>query len=276
MTTMTMDMPRRSVKKKTGNMKVVILAGGQGTRLREETEYRPKPMVNVGRWPILWHIMKTYSHYGFNDFVVCLGYKGDMIKDYFLRYRIMANDFTVELGKRKVTLHNDSDEAHWKVTLADTGQKAMTGARIKKIQPYIDGDTFLLTYGDGVANVDVAELVKYHRSHGKIATVTGVAPASRFGELLVKGDAVSEFSEKPQTHAGIINGGYFVLDRRVFDYLTDGEDCIFERLPLERLAQDGELMVYRHRGFWQCMDTLRDMQYLNELWEKGEAPWKVW
>jgi len=276
MTPMTMDKPETSATKKLAMPKVVILAGGQGTRLREETEYRPKPMVNVGRWPILWHIMKSYSSYGHSDFVVCLGYKGDMIKDYFLRYRIMANDFTVELGKREVTMHSDSDEANWKVTLADTGAKAQTGCRVKRIQQYIDGDTFMLTYGDGVANVDIGALLKFHHEHGKIATVTGVAPASRFGELLVQGDQVAEFSEKPQTHSGIINGGYFVLNRKVFDYLADDEDCIFERGPLERLAKAGELMVFKHPGFWQCMDTLRDMQYLNELWEKGTAPWKVW
>jgi glucose-1-phosphate cytidylyltransferase len=272
----TMETPRETMKKKTANMQVVILAGGAGTRLREETEFRPKPMVHIGRWPILWHIMKIYSHYGFNNFVTCLGYKGEMIKDYFLRYRIMANDFTIELNKRKVTLHNDSEESKWKVTLVDTGLKSMTGCRLKRIQPHIEGDTFLATYGDGVSDVDIRELVKFHRGHGKIATVTGVAPASRFGELLVDGNRVREFSEKPQTHSGLINGGFFVLDRRIFDYLSSNENCIFEREPLERLAKDGELMVFKHKGFWQCMDTLRDTQYLNELWEKGEAPWKVW
>ncbi len=258
-------------------MKVVILAGGHGTRLREETEYRPKPMVHVGPRPILWHIMKTYSHYGLNEFVVCLGYKGEVIKDYFLRYRIMANDFTIELGKRKLTLHSDSHESRWKVTLADTGAKAMTGARVKRVEPHVKGDVFMLTYGDGVANVDIRALLKFHKAHGKIATVTGVAPASRFGELLLDGGhRVREFSEKPQTHAGVINGGYFVFDRRVFDYLSDDDGCVLEREPLERLAKDGELMMYRHAGFWQCMDTLRDMQLLNSLWESGEAPWKVW
>jgi len=259
------------------NESVVILAGGQGTRLREETEYRPKPMVNIGPWPILWHIMKSYSAYGHNNFVVCLGYKGEMIKDYFLNYRLMANDFTLSLDHRKVQIHNERlKESRWKITLADTGLKAMTGSRIKQIEPYVKGDLFLLTYGDGVANVNMKDLIKFHRSHGKIATVSGVMPPSRFGELIVKGDRVIEFGEKPQTHEGVINGGYFVLDRRVFDYLSTDDDCIFERKPLEKLAQQGQLMMYPHKGFWQCMDTLRDMQLLNELWERGEAPWKVW
>ncbi len=257
-------------------MKVVILAGGQGTRLREETEYRPKPMVNVGPKPILWHIMKTYSHYGLNEFVVCLGYKGEMIKEYFLRYRELANDFTVELGSRKVTLHHAPKEADWKVSLIDTGLNAMTGARIKRVAEYLKGDTFLLTYGDGLCDVNVKELLEFHKEHGKLATVTGVAPPSRFGELIVKGSKVHEFSEKPQTHTGLINGGYFILDRKVLDYISDDEGCIFEKQPLENLAKDGQLMAYSHKGFWQCMDTLRDMQFLNSLWDKGEAPWKVW
>ena len=263
--------------KSTASLPVVILAGGQGTRLREETEYRPKPMVNIGPWPILWHIMKVYSHFGHDQFVVCLGYKGDMIKDYFLNYRLMANDFTVDLNSHKVQIHKERlKESAWSVTLADTGQKTMTGARVKRIEKYVKGDLFLLTYGDGVANVDINSLIQYHKSHGKIATVTGVLPPSRFGELIAKGNRVIEFSEKPQTHEGLINGGFFVLDRKIFTYLNADEDCILERKPLERLAKEGQLMVYPHRGFWQCMDTQRDMQLLNELWERGEAPWKVW
>ncbi|HRY30146.1 MAG TPA: glucose-1-phosphate cytidylyltransferase [Elusimicrobiota bacterium] len=257
-------------------MKVVLLAGGQGTRLREETEYRPKPMVNIGRWPVLWHIMKIYSHFGFNEFVICLGYKGEMIKEYFLNYRMMANDFTIHLGKHPVAFHNGNNDLNWKVTLVDTGPNAMTGARLKRIQPHIKEDTFMLTYGDGVADIDVRALVKFHRKHGKLATVTGVTPPSRFGELVVRGDRVVEFSEKPQTRAGLISGGFFVLNTKVFDYLTADDDCIFEQKPLEELTKNGQLMVRPHKGFWHCMDTLRDVHYLNSLWDKGDAPWKVW
>jgi glucose-1-phosphate cytidylyltransferase len=256
---------------------VVLLAGGQGTRLREETEYRPKPMVNIGHWPILWHIMKIYAHYGYERFIVCLGYKGEMIRDYFLNYRLRTNDITVSLDHNRIKIHNDPlKESRWEITLSDTGLKAMTGTRLKRIEPYINGDTFLMTYGDGVANVDINGLISFHREHGKIATVTGVLPPSRFGELIAKENKVVEFSEKPQTHQGLINGGFFVFNRRIFDYLSSDDDCIFERKPLEQLTREGQLMVYPHRGFWQCMDTLRDMQFLNELWDRGEAPWKAW
>jgi glucose-1-phosphate cytidylyltransferase len=259
------------------SLPVVLLAGGQGTRLREETEYRPKPMVNIGPWPILWHIMKSYAHYGHDHFVVCLGYKGDMIKDYFLNYRLRANDITISLHHHRAQVHGERRaEDRWKITLANTGLKAMTGARIKRIEPYIQSDEFLMTYGDGVSDVDIDNLLRFHRHHGKIATVMGVSPPSRFGELIAKGKQVIKFSEKPQTHVGLINGGFFVLNRQIFDYLSSEDDCIFERKPMEQLAQDGQLMVYPHRGFWQCMDTLRDTQYLNELWDRGEAPWKVW
>ncbi|BBO66723.1 glucose-1-phosphate cytidylyltransferase [Desulfosarcina alkanivorans] len=262
-----------------------------GTRLREETETKPKPMINVGGKPILWHIMKIYSHYGFKDFVLCLGYRGEVIKDYFLNYEAMNTDFTIELDSGVVTSHNNHEETGWQVTLADTGEKAMTGARIKKIEKYIDGDLFMVTYGDGLADIDIQDLVKFHKSHGRIVTVTGVRPASRFGELETNGDEVSKFGEKPQTKEGLVNGGFFILDTRVFSYLTEEDDCIFEGKPLERLAADGELMVYRHPGFWQCMDTYRDLQLLNNLWagraddkelyfdriSKGRgAPWKVW
>lgn len=256
---------------------VVILAGGLGTRLREQTEFIPKPMVPVGGKPILWHIMKIYSHYGFKRFVVCLGYKGDIIKEYFFHYNIMNSDFTVKLGDhRSLKLHNSHSEEDWEVTLADTGLKAMTGARVKRIEKNIDADLFMVTYGDGVADIDIARLVEFHRSHGKVATITGVRPPSRFGELILKDGSVVEFSEKPQVAAGLINGGFLVLDRRVFEYLSDDDSCVLEREPLERLSKDGELMAFHHKGFWQCMDTLRDVDLLNQYWKDGNPPWKVW
>jgi glucose-1-phosphate cytidylyltransferase len=221
--------------------------------------------------------MKGYAHYGHHHFVVCLGYKGDMIRDYFLNYRWMTNDITLSLDHKKTQVHGEKKaEEDWTITLSDTGLKAMTGARIKRIEPYIQNDTFLLTYGDGVSDINIDELLKFHRAHGKIATVMGVSPPSRFGELIAKGRQVVEFSEKPQTHEGLINGGFFVLNRGIFDYLDDEDDCIFEKKPLEKLAERGQLMVYPYRGFWQCMDTFRDTQFLNELWERGKAPWKVW
>jgi len=256
---------------------VVILAGGFGTRLREQTEFIPKPMVPIGTRPILWHIMKIYSYYRYKRFIICLGYKGEIIKEYFLHYRIRNSDFTINLSNRKEPLiHNLHSEDNWEVTLSDTGLKAMTGARIKKIEKYIDTDYFLLTYGDGVANIDVRKLVEFHVSHGKLATITGVNPPPRFGELIAKGDRVVEFSEKPQAGSGMINGGFFVFNRGVFRYLSESDQCTLEREPLERLAKDGELIVYQHTGFWQCMDTLRDMNLLNEYWESRDAPWKVW
>jgi glucose-1-phosphate cytidylyltransferase len=256
--------------------KVVILAGGQGMRLREETEFRPKPMIPIGDRPILWHIMKGYAHHRLRDFVICLGYRGEMIKRYFLDYQVMASDFTVELGRGgAITLHRDAAEEDWSVTLAETGQQAMTGARIKRIERYIEGDTFLLTYGDGVSDVDIGRLLAFHREHGRIGTVTGVFPRSRFGELLREGPQVVEFNEKPRTHEGCINAGFFVFHRRFFEYLDDEDACVLEGAPLARLARDGQLMVYEHRGFWQCMDTVRDLQLLRSLWAEG-APWKVW
>jgi glucose-1-phosphate cytidylyltransferase len=258
-------------------IQTVILCGGLGTRLREETEVRPKPMVEVGGRPILWHIMKTYAVYGFTDFVICLGYKGDRIKEYFLNYEAMNNDFTVELGRREsITIHHGHQENGWKVTLADTGYNTMTGGRIKRAAPYLTGDRFMLTYGDGLSNVNLSDLLAFHRAQGTLATVTGVHPASRFGELLVSGERVRQFSEKPQTHDGIINGGYFVFERGAMDYLSDDPACTLEKEPLERLAADGQLSVYRHDGFWQCMDTYRDYQLLNQLWESGGAAWKQW
>jgi glucose-1-phosphate cytidylyltransferase len=258
-------------------MQVMILCGGLGTRLREETEVRPKAMVEIGGRPILWHIMKSYAVHGFTDFIICLGYKGDQIKEYFLNYEAMNNDFTVELGRREsIHLHRRHEENGWRVTLADTGYATMTGGRIKRASKYLTGDRFMLTYGDGVSNVDVARLVDFHRRQGTLATVTGVRPASRFGELLVSGERVRQFSEKPQTHEGIVNGGFFVFERGALDYLADDAGCVLEREPLERLAVDGQLSVYRHDGFWQCMDTHRDYLLLNQLWDSGGAEWKQW
>jgi glucose-1-phosphate cytidylyltransferase len=259
-------------------VKVVILCGGKGTRLREETEYRPKPMVDIGSRPILWHIMKIYAHYGYKEFVLCLGYKGSMIKDYFMNYEAMNNDFTINLGKHnEISIHNNHTENDWLVTLVNTGEEAQTGARVKRVEKYVDGDTFMLTYGDGVANVDIARLMKFHRSHGKLATMTGVRPSSRFGELVLDGDnQVLKFNEKPQVMEGLINGGYFVLNRKVFDYLRAEDNCVFEKEPLENLSTGGQLMVYRHDDFWQCMDTYREMELLNGLWKNNNAPWRIW
>ena len=257
-------------------MKVVILCGGLGTRLREETEFRPKPMVEIGGRPILWHIMKIYAHHGFRDFVLCLGYRGNTIKDYFLNYEAMNNDFTTCLGQRsQIRYHGRHHEQGYSVTLADTGLESMTGGRVRRIQKYLDGDTFLLTYGDGVSDVNVARLLDFHRSHGKIATVTTVPPLSRFGILeLADQNRVLRFIEKPRAE-GWISAGFFALEREVFDYLG-GDECIFEREPLERLAADGQLMAYRHEGFFYPMDTFCEYQHLNDLWARGNAPWKVW
>jgi glucose-1-phosphate cytidylyltransferase len=257
--------------------KVVILCGGQGTRLREETEFRPKPMVEVGGRPILWHIMKTYAHYGLHDFVLCLGYKGNYIKEYFLNYEAMNNDFTICLGKRNcLDYHDVHAEQDFCVTLANTGVNTMTGGRVKRVERYVDSDTFMVTYGDGLADVDLDKLLMFHRAHGKLATVSTVRPSSRFG--LVQLDdrgLVSAFAEKPQMD-GWASAGYFVCNRRVFDYVDADENCVFEREPLERLAADGQLMAYRHRGFFFAMDTYREYQALNEIWDSGKAPWKVW
>jgi glucose-1-phosphate cytidylyltransferase len=257
-------------------MKVVVLCGGTGTRLREETEFRPKPMVEIGGRPILWHIMKFYAHYGFSDFVLCLGYRGNVIKEYFLNYEAMNNDFSICLGeKSQIEYHGLHTEQGFSVTLADTGPESMTGGRIQKIRRYVDGDTFMLTYGDGVSDVDIRRVLEFHKSHGKIATVTSVPPISRFGVIeLTDQSRVRSFNEKPKTDAWI-NAGFFVLNAGVFDFLG-GDDCIFEREPLERLAAAGQLMAYRHEGFFYAMDTFREYQHLNELWNRREAPWKVW
>lgn len=261
----------------TENLKVVILCGGVGTRLREETEFRPKPMVNIGAHPILWHIMKYYSQFGYKDFVLALGYKGDLIKNYFCNYELMNNDVTIELGQpERTSIHHAHDEAGWKITLADTGERALKGARLKKVARYITGDTFMMTYGDGIADVDINELLAFHKSHGKMATVTGINIGARFGELKVDGDRVDAFREKPQNGDGLINGGFFVFNRKILDYLTTDDLCDLEIGPLEQIAKEGQLMVHKHRGFWACMDTLRDMEYLNKIWNDGKAKWKIW
>jgi glucose-1-phosphate cytidylyltransferase len=254
--------------------RVVLLAGGLGTRLREETEFRPKPMVEVGGKPIIWHIMKTFSHFGFDSFVVCVGYKGDMIKEYFLNYRARNNDFTVALGEHEqVSFHGVHDEARWTVTVADTGDDTMTGGRVHRIRPYVDG-TFICTYGDGLSDVPIDRLLEFHRSHGRLATVTTVRPLSRFGIMEVaEGSQVQRFREKPQVD-GWVNAGFFVFEPGVFDYI--GPDSILEEEPLASLASDGQLMAFRHDGFWQPMDTYRESQLLNGLWESGAAPWRVW
>jgi glucose-1-phosphate cytidylyltransferase len=257
-------------------MKVVILCGGKGTRLREETEFRPKPMVEVGGRPILWHVMKSYAYYGFHDFILCLGYKGDVIKDYFLDYEAMNNDFTIKLGsKHQITYHELHDEQNFTVTLADTGADTMTGGRLKHIEKYVDTENFLVTYGDGLCNVNIGDVVKFHKSHGRIGTLTTVQPASRFGIIKTRAEGqVSKFSEKPKVE-GWINAGYFVFERSIFDYLG-GEDCILEQQPLNKLAHDEQLMAYQHDGFFFAMDTYREYLYLNDLWNRNEAPWKVW
>jgi len=259
-------------------MKVVILCGGLGTRMREETEFRPKPMVKIGSRPILWHIMKIYASRGFKDFVLCLGYKGEVIKDYFFNYEIYNNDFTVHLGRSKtIDVHDSSDDLDWRVSLVDTGEAAQKGARVKKIEHLLDGDDFMLTYGDGVADIDVGDLLEYHRTHGRIGTVTGVRPPSLFGELKVGEDRQVElFTEKPQTSSGLISGGFFVFSHRIFEYLSTDDECDLERGPLEQLALEGELKVYELRRQWACADTYRDLEHLNALWNSRRAFWKVW
>jgi len=253
-------------------MKTVILCGGFGTRLREETEFRPKPMIMIGEKPILWHIMKLYSHYGLYDFILCLGYKGEVIKNFFLEYDLVNSDFTIRLGTKEITRHSIlDDESDWQVTLADTGNGTLTGGRVKKIEKYIDEDTFIVTYGDGLSDINLSELIRFHKEKGKIATVTGVRPVTRFGELSVDGDLVKTFSEKPQIANGWISGGFFVFQRKIFDYLD--EQCMLERAPLEKLAQENQLAVYKHSGYWRCMDTYRDLESLNQEWASGRPGW---
>ena len=255
-------------------MKVVILAGGLGTRLTEETESKPKPMVEVGGRPILWHIMKTYAHHGFREFSVALGYKGEVIKRYFLDYAKLQSNFTVNLASGDVMRRNGGID-DWTVHLVDTGVKSNTGGRIKRMGPLLGRETFLATYGDGVCNVDLKALVAFHRRHGKLATVTAVRPPARFGGLIFEGDRIVEFTEKPQVGEGWINGGFFVLEPDVLEYIK-GDETPFEAEPLERLAAEGQLMAYKHDDFWQCMDTVRDLKLLESLWSSGKAPWKVW
>ncbi len=257
-------------------MKVVILCGGLGTRLREETEFRPKPLVEVGGRPILWHIMKLYAHHGFRDFVLALGYRGNMIKDYFLNYEAMNNDFTICLGQKShVDYNGHHAEQDFRVTLADTGMDSMTGGRIARLRKYVTDDGFMATYGDGIGDVDIAKVLAFHHTHGKIATVTTFRPVSRFGILDIdESHGVMNFIEKPRGDAWA-SAGFFVFHRRVFDYLG-GDDCVLEREPLERLAADGELMAYHHEGFFYAMDTFREYQVLNDLWKSGRAPWKIW
>ena len=256
-------------------MKVAILAGGVGSRLSEETEIKPKPMVEVGGKPILWHIMKHYARHGHKDFVVALGYKGEYIKKYMLDYATLSSNLTVDFGRAKVERQNGGGPVDWRVELVDTGQDTATGGRIKRLQPQIGNERFMLTWGDGVSNVDLQKLLDFHKAHGKLATVTAVRPPARFGRLELDGDRVADFSEKPQLGEGWINGAFFVLEPAVFDYV-DGDTTQWEREPLERLAQEGQLMAYRHDSFWQCMDTLRDRKLLEQLWEGGNPPWKTW
>jgi glucose-1-phosphate cytidylyltransferase len=259
-------------------------------RLREEAEHKPKAMVEIGGRPILWHIMRHYERFGFNRFVICLGYKGERIREYFLNYEYMNNDFTISVkpGERRLEVHphpalpgdrvragdQGAEQASWEVTLVDTGQTAMTGARLKRIERYIDTDEFFCTYGDGLCNVNIQDLQEFHRGHGRYATITGVSPISRFGTLVTSGDRVCEFAEKPELKDSLINGGFFVFSRKVFDYLSVEDDCILEQAPFLALARDGNMMTYRHRGYWQCMDTPRDVQQLNDEWQRGPG-WTV-
>jgi glucose-1-phosphate cytidylyltransferase len=257
-------------------MKVIILAGGFGTRISEESHLKPKPMIEIGERPILWHIMKIYSHYGFNDFIICLGYKGYCVKEYFAHYFLHESDVTFDFrNQNERIIHNHSAEP-WSVTLVNTGLETMTGGRIKRIQQYLGNEPFMLTYGDGVSDVDIRALVDFHKLHGKKATITSIRPSGRFGALeMADNSMVQSFQEKPKGDGGWINGGFFVLDQKIFDYIDD-DMTVLEKGPLENLAKDGELVAYKHTGFWQAMDTLRDKNNLEDLWKSGKAPWKVW
>jgi glucose-1-phosphate cytidylyltransferase len=256
-------------------MKVVLLAGGLGTRLSEETVLKPKPMVEIGGMPILWHIMKTYSSYGFNDFVICLGYKGYMVKEYFANYFLHKSDVTIDLQKNAIEVHESGAEP-WKITLVDTGDDSMTGGRVKRIEKYID-ETFMLTYGDGVGNIDIRATVEFHKEHGKLCTVTSVQPSGRFGALDIGSDNfVHSFLEKPKGDGSWINGGYMVCEPGVFDFIKDGDSTIWEKAPMEEIARTGQMKAYKHEGFWRPMDTLKDKHDLNEMWNNGSALWKTW
>lgn len=256
-------------------MKVLLLAGGFGTRLSEETDMRPKPMVEIGGKPILWHIMKIYSQHGFNDFVVLLGYKGYYIKEYFANYFLHQSDVTIDLSNNEMQIHKNSSEP-WKVTLLDTGLHSMTGGRVKRAQDIVGDESFMLTYGDGVSDVDIGRLVEFHKSHGKAITMTSVQPEGRFGAIEVQGDQITNFLEKPKGDGAWINGGFFVCEPKVFDYIQDGDSSVFEQAPLQNLARDGELFSFKHHGFWMCMDSLKHKKDLNELYDNNQAKWKSW
>ena len=257
-------------------MKVLLLAGGFGTRLSEETDIRPKPMVEIGGKPILWHIMKLYSNFGHNEFVVLLGYKGYFIKEYFANYFLHQSDVTIDLSSNQMQVHSNASEP-WRITLLDTGEKTMTGGRVKRAQPYVGNEPFMLTYGDGLSNIDMTTQLEFHRSHGKAITMSSVQPDGRFGTFESKSDgSVIRFLEKPKGDGSWINGGFFICEPKVFDYIADDDSTVFEQDPLQNLARDGEMVSYGHNGFWKCMDTLRDKKELNDLWVTGTAPWKVW
>jgi glucose-1-phosphate cytidylyltransferase len=260
-----------------GKPEVVILCGGKGLRLSEETTLKPKPMVEIGGKPILWHIMKIYAHYGYNKFILALGYRGEYIKEYFYNYRILSSDFTLVMDPQKSPeIHHTCEDNDWEITFVDTGLDTLKGGRIKRLEKYIKSDNFHLTYGDGVADIDIGKLYNFHVAHKGIGTVTAVRPPSRFGELVLSGDKVAGFEEKPQLGTGVINGGFFVFKKEFLRYLTPDVNCDFEFGALQKLARDGELHAYKHAGFWQCMDNVRDRDYLDRLWDNNEADWKVW
>jgi len=257
-------------------MKVIILAGGWGTRLGRQSEEIPKPMIHIGNRPILWHIMEIYSHYGFNDFIISCGVKAHIIKSYFVNYEIHNKDFTIDMKTQELRYLNEHNEKNWKVTLINTGLNTLKGARIKRVEEHLDSDINMITYGDGVADINIKELIDFHNSHGKTLTITGVHPPARFGEIIEKDGRVISFEEKPQTSIGLINGGFMVFNRNLLEYLTPAKDCDFEFDALEKLSQKGEVMVYKHEGQWECMDHERDVAHLNTLWESNKAFWKIW
>jgi len=257
-------------------MKVIILAGGWGSRLGTQTENIPKPMVEIGSKPVLWHIMKIYSCYGLNNFIISCGVKANVIKNYFMNYELYNEDLTIDMSSKEIAYHKKQNEQKWKVTLSDTGLNTLKGARIKRVEKYLDNEVNMVTYGDGVADINIKELLKFHKSHGKTITLTGVHPPARFGEIIEKDGKVISFEEKPQTSVGLINGGFMVFNKNLLEYLDDDEACDFEAGPLEELAKNGEVMVYKHQGQWGCMDHLRDVEHLNNLWNSKKAFWKVW
>jgi glucose-1-phosphate cytidylyltransferase len=257
-------------------MEAVILCGGQGTRLREETEFKPKPLVKIGEKPILWHIMRYYRHYGVRDFVLCLGYKGGMIRDYFLNYNVRQFNCRLDMSNNSIQAFNDQEKLDWRITFIDTGQETQTGSRLRMALPYINGDRFYATYGDGVGNIDLNHLITHHKKSGKLATVTAVHPSSRFGEISIQKGSLHSFAEKPQVTESWINGGFFVFEKSAINRIPAEENVTLESYLLERLTKENNLSVYQHNGFWQCMDTYREMQMLNDLWRDGKAEWKVW